>query len=283
MIRYLRCIEVEIHSYCNRKCQWCPNNQIDRTFYEALDETAYISLLKQLKEVDYSGVISYSRCNEPLADIPLLKKRLRQARKYVRNARLVTNTNGDYLESANLNDLHLDELTVMDYDCKGLEYCMRRLEDLGATVQMVDYPYIKATIGEMRILYYLDWTKNASIVDRGGALKESNMPVKWENSHKVRKRLCLEPLFFIGIDYNGNVTPCCEIRSDIESHRASILGNIKEKKLKNILESDTAKEFRYNASHQIFEGINLPCLQCQKDEGRYTRDVIGIDYGGDVS
>ena len=26
----VRLIEIELHSYCNRKCKWCPNNYIDR-------------------------------------------------------------------------------------------------------------------------------------------------------------------------------------------------------------------------------------------------------------
>ena len=36
-MKNLRLLEIELFSYCNRKCKWCPNKEIDRTFYKELD------------------------------------------------------------------------------------------------------------------------------------------------------------------------------------------------------------------------------------------------------
>ena len=64
----LKLIEIEIFSFCNRKCWFCPNSSVDRisetTF---MDEDVYLGLIKQLQEIDYSGELTYSRYNEPLA------------------------------------------------------------------------------------------------------------------------------------------------------------------------------------------------------------------------
>lgn len=42
-------------------------------------------------------------------------------------ATLVTNTNGDFLTKKNLHNLYIDELSIMDYDNKGIEYCKNKL------------------------------------------------------------------------------------------------------------------------------------------------------------
>ena len=64
----LKLIEIETFSYCNRKCWFCPNSTIDRhSGSTAMPEEMYLSIINQLSEIDYSGEITYSRYNEPLA------------------------------------------------------------------------------------------------------------------------------------------------------------------------------------------------------------------------
>ncbi len=55
-----------------------------------------------------------------------------------------------------------------------------------------------------------------------------------------RKYSCDEPKKFIAIDYNGNVMPCCHMRSDNPKHDPYILGNVKDRTLKSIVESKKA-------------------------------------------
>ena len=60
IINDLRLIEIEIHSYCNRKCGWCPNSIIDRqsTVKEMEEELKANnidpSLAKEVKDYYYS-------------------------------------------------------------------------------------------------------------------------------------------------------------------------------------------------------------------------------------
>ncbi len=285
MLRSIRCVEIEIHSYCNRKCQWCPNSKLRRDQIKIMPEDLYLKIMNELKEKGFNGVISYSRYNEPMADIKLLKKRVEQAKNILPGVKLVSNTNGDYLDCLSLDRLLLDDLTVMDYDCMGLEQCLEKLKRVGARVALVDYPFIYALYKNINILYYVDWPKNVEIVDRGGFLKK---PVKldgkkmnWLKNKERRSNPCFEPYNFIGIDYTGRVTPCCQIRSDFSKHNKYILGDLNHQSLSGIMLDKKAVNFRdlmssYNASR-----YPDPCKYCQKSAGRYTRENCGIEYNID--
>lgn len=279
MIEQVRCVEIEIHSYCNRKCSWCPNVYLDRSQYIEMDEKMYISVLNELEGAGYIGAISYSRYNEPMANIKLLKKRVKQARKMVPGARLVTNTNGDYLSKKNLKGLLIDELTVMDYDCKGEKACTDLLKEVGAKIVAIKYPFIHAMFGDMKIIYNIDWPMTAEIVDRGGLLNSNEQEdVQWLNNKLPRNRPCYEPMHFVGIDYTGDITPCCEIRGDEHTHKPYVLGNLKERSLQNILNGKVAMDFRRFTLGGEFDSYLNPCRNCQKDPGRYTRSNPGIGF-----
>ena len=95
--RSVSMVEIEVFYYCNRLCWFCPNVTIDRrTTNKYMPVSLYNSILNELAEIDYSGFISYSRYNEPLADKVILE-RLCQASATLPNATLHANTNGDYL------------------------------------------------------------------------------------------------------------------------------------------------------------------------------------------
>lgn len=274
MLNEVRCIEVELFSYCNRKCKWCPNKDIDRNKYIEMSKETYMKLIQDLRRVGYKGVITYSRYNEPMSNINLLKERVRQTKEIIPNVKLVTNTNGDYLSRDNLNGLLIDELTIMDYDNKGMNACREKLLRCGVNIIKEFYPFIYGEYENMKILYYVDWSKHALLEDRGGYLDE-NIRLRWKNGKKLRDRPCYEPIHFIAIDYNGNVMPCCHMRSDIKFHREYILGNINNESIIDIYNNNKAVNIRKNISSGV---LYKPCKYCQKDGGRYTRDNPSIFY-----
>ena len=166
-------IEIELFSYCNRRCSFCPNRELDRKGRNHLLEVSVLKgLLHELKTEGYQGVLSFSRYNEPMSRNSLFKKRLRQIKEILPDNKLVTNTNGDFLSKAALDGLLIDELTVMDYDCLGIERCLDRLKKVNAVIEEVAYPYIHATRSGMDILYFVDWPEWALVSDRGGSLNE---------------------------------------------------------------------------------------------------------------
>ena len=93
----VKLVEIEIFSYCNRRCWFCPNASIDRRSENIyMESELYESILRDLGQIDYSGTVSFGRYNEPLAD-QVVVERIRQARAALPNATLHVSTNGDYL------------------------------------------------------------------------------------------------------------------------------------------------------------------------------------------
>jgi len=233
----IRLVELELYSQCNRQCKFCPNIFIDRhsTNKEMTDEL-FAKVIDELVDAEYKGHISFSRYNEPFMHPEILRKRVDYIKNKLPNVKMVTNTNGDYDTSDFKDDI---EITEMDYDNNKTSYISE------------DKRYRVMTLKDIN--------------NRGGALDFRNKP---------RTIPCLEPTYFIGIDYEGSVVPCCNFRHDVEEHKKYILGNVSKNTLDEIINSKRAIEFREFTSRAIFPP---PCRFCTKTEGRYTRDCPGIE------
>lgn len=277
----VKLVEIEIHSFCNRRCPWCPNSLIDRSFYRTLPFDVYHRLIRDLKKSKYTGRFSFSRYNEPLSVPDLLSKYIQLIKDKGLEGEIVFNTNGDYLDFEVLSGIAVDDLTVMDYDCRGSEYYKDLLFQNDVDVEFEDEKYIYGKWMGKKILVCLNWPENVSIVDRGGILRSSSTFVK-QNKPERRSEPCFEPSHFIGIDYNGSVTPCCNIRSDYTGHQEYILGNIRDSSIRDIFHSERAETFRKllssAASKEYPKEYPKPCTYCSKEPGRYTRDIPGIFY-----
>jgi radical SAM protein with 4Fe4S-binding SPASM domain len=269
----LKLVEIEIFNYCNRTCEFCPNETIDRkSAVIELPERCFLNTLQELKDQNFKGYVTFSRYNEPLSQDELLKKRANQVREFLPDVTLIFNTNGDFLTKKRLDGLDIDEISVMDYDNKGIQKCKKRLERVGVDITEIDYPFIKGNRGKVKFLYYVDFVENHTLWnDRGGALEELSLKER-------RTEPCLEPDRFIGVDYNGNIMPCCVTRSDIDSHQDFILGNIKEQSVMDIFNSERAKTIREKAMKGDFDDDMKPCHYCPYELGRYRRDDVSLDY-----
>jgi len=244
MISQIRLLELELFSFCNRTCKFCPNHYIDRiSDNKVLDKEVFLKLIHELKEGNFNGVISFSRYCEPLAFRDILEDRIKTIRSILPNIKLVCNTNGDY----DWDGIDLDELTIMDYDNKLSK------EELGLYSRSTK-PFV---VRKMRL---------GKINNRAGAL---------DKVHKrfVRTSPCYEPHYFVGVDFNGQIAPCCNIRSDISTHTDYMLGDLHNSSLTDILLSQRATTFRTNVAKCNFDDI---CKGCSKEPGRYTSDKPDI-------
>ncbi|GAF85288.1 unnamed protein product, partial [marine sediment metagenome] len=111
-------VEVEVHSYCNRRCWMCPNHIIDRRFTPRfLPEAVYLRVMADLAEVGWRGQVSFGRYNEPFSN-GIFYPRLRQARAALPKAKLRTNSNGDFITPDRLEcarQCGLDEVHIQLY------------------------------------------------------------------------------------------------------------------------------------------------------------------------
>ena len=161
------------------------------------------------------------------------------------NAKLRTNTNGDYVTKEyieNLRDCGLNELFIQQYlandefyDHKKIKSKMlKKMEFLGldySVISDIDNHRIEYDIKISGIKVHLR-ARNFSIEGTARTKK-----VLISNSKYVRTQPCKQPFNNMYIDYNGSVVVCCNSRSDIPEHENSVMGNIKDKKLWDIYSS----------------------------------------------
>lgn len=243
MLSEVRLIELELFSYCNRTCNFCPNHYVDRLSHNTvLPEAIFEKIILELKSYNYSNYISLSRYCEPLAFREILDKRIEFIREHLPNVTIVANTNGDY----DYEGVDIDELTVMDYDFK------LNKEDLGP-VKRTSRPFL---VRNMRL---------GKINNRGGALTVKK--------NFKRDFPCYEPTYFIGIDYSGHVMPCCNLRSDVTHHKQHILGDVAFNTLAEIYQSQKSLTFRNRVKNLDFYSV---CKSCSKKAGRYTAENPNI-------
>lgn len=218
-------IEIEVFSHCNRRCWFCPNSKIDRMSGNTrMQESLYSSIIDQLAEIDFAGMVTYSRYNEPLSDRIILD-RLREARGKLPGATLHANTNGDYLNPDYLAELYeagMRSLNIQFYLQNEERYDHDRIHQradqtlgrlgLPATLTVDDpgsWLEYRLTYRDMQLRAY---GRNFEL---NGTNRGNQIDIRTDY---VRTLPCLMPFWSVYIDFNGMMMLCCNVRSDIPEH-----------------------------------------------------------------
>ena len=308
-LKHIRRVDIEFQSYCNRKCDWCPNKEFDRDFKEYLKESSYIRLLLNLKSEGFGSILNFQSENkkrmsyvkrftpnqpklsflgyqEAFGSIDIFKDRVNSAYSILPpNVELLTNSNGDFISKDSLLDLPLTTLSIMDYDSKGRDYWREKLKELDVLIiedveNRNELIGIHENIGNVRVS--LNWVENWLIEDRGGSLKKEDLPdLNWKNNCSERIVPCPEPTYYINISYDGSVMPCCHLRPDNPKHKEFILGNINDDNIKDIYYSEKAIKFRKQLQNENGD-YPEPCKHCQKVRATTCiGDPEGFEYYGE--
>ncbi len=236
--RSVRRIEIEIGSYCNRVCSYCPNSFVDRRgTAKYMDDALFDSIINQLAEINYNGKLNFHRYNEPLSDRAYAIARISQARATLPRAVLTIFTNGDYLTRDYLHELYVSGCRHIcatlhtepeEYaDASAAEMLEKRLAKLGYPYDMKTVPTgIQADVhvaGDLCFTYQVhDFGRvvNGDPVakDRGQALAPSVAA--------RRTAACIIPFTEMQIEMDGTLVPCCHIRTDVPAHAGYALGKL---------------------------------------------------------
>jgi radical SAM family protein/iron-sulfur cluster protein len=228
-------VEVEVFSYCNRRCWFCPNSVVDRqSATEYMTEALYLRILEQLGEAGYRQMVSYSRYNEPLADRVILR-RIRQAKAMLPQAILHTNTNGDYLTPRYLDELAdagLRSLNIQVYLGNDDRYDHARMRakllrtidhlELNAPIVRDDPDVWLEAIAEHSGLRIRIYARNFEL---NGCSRGDSVPIQLTYR---RMSPCLSPFHHVYVDFNGKVMPCCNLRSDMPGHASAVVADLNE-------------------------------------------------------
>lgn len=228
----IRLFEIEPHSFCNRKCWFCPNSIIDRTGpVKFLDSKIYSQALRDLASIDYSGVLSFVGWCEPFSQ-PQFFDYLKEAKEYLPYALIFSNTNTDYLTSSVIRDaadIGLNVLRAQLYFAKDEECTAKSIRTKMAK--------LKAKLPGIEFKEQLE-NKWFSLIGDNMVIEVQSKDFRKTGQNRCdipirpvaqRYHICSEPIKFFGINYNGMAVPCCNIRSDYPPHKNMLLGKMDDK------------------------------------------------------
>lgn len=199
-------VAIEISTYCNRKCDYCANKNYESK-KEFMSQEVFYEIIKQLKGIKFSGIISYAFFNEPLFD-ERLAKFTKHVKQELPKSIIALTTNGDLLtveKAIELEKAGIDKFIVTIHDKKPERAYNRLLE----VKKVLKYKM------RLQTVYDLDLHNMAGEVE-----------IKQYKNYKKRRR-CLHALKCL-ITYSGDVLLCC-----VDFHRKHVFGNVMSN---NILE-----------------------------------------------
>lgn len=235
----IRYIEIETHSACTRKCNWClfgahPNFRPEKQ--QLLDDEYILNILYDLRENDFCGAIGFFSINEPLLDQRIVNGSLfRKSKQILGNNVLISIiTNGDLLNEELLDSLFTSGLDFIKISC----YESERYEELNSLYK---------DNAQIIVLDQTRYNRGEYESNRGGSLGVTHLNTSYTS--------CFFPQYRIAIGWDGEVRICYH---DV-LQRVKI-GNIKRSRLSSILNSEQYAQLIYDIqySRQSF----FPCYLC---------------------
>jgi MoaA/NifB/PqqE/SkfB family radical SAM enzyme len=189
-----RKIEIETINRCNGKCGFCPvNRKSDTRPYAKMTDELFYSIIKQLKELSYTGHIQIFSNNEPLLDDRIFQFTSDVHRELPR-AYFTMLTNGLLLSLEKFQELinNLDFMIISNYRT---DY-----EFLPGTKQVYEYCLENPDIAQkVRICKRLE---NEVLTSRGGIAPNAS-------AVEVFGSVCPHPFSQMVIRPDGKCSLCC--------------------------------------------------------------------------
>lgn len=264
-------IEVEIGTFCNRQCAWCPNGWHDRGLEArstAMADATWAALLDDLSRAEFAGWFAFHNYNEPMAD-PRLLERLRDARRAMPKAKLEVHTNGDFLTATSALALEaagcsLTRVTLYPSNERAMEppdegrlhrffhRLGRRSEARALKPSKLEH---RSWVGEMELVVRLPRIDHYT--DRAGNVRFEPL-----RTREARSAPCWLPFHSAAIDVHGALKLCCHIYDSTQAdQRAYVIGNVGEQPFTRLWRSRRMEALRKKLAQARFETLPA-CRGC---------------------
>ncbi len=264
-------LEVEVGSYCNRRCAWCPNGWHDRgQTQRSMAPATWRALLDDLGAARFRGWFAFHNYNEPLAD-PALFDRLADARAALPDAKLELHTNGDFLDAAMLARLRkatVDLVRVTLYPTDARAFAPPDARRIGRFLARAGLRPSRAKPVEKRSkleqsmrVGALDLVvrvpKIAHYTARAGSVGLAEL-----QPTGPRTRPCLLPFHSAAIDFHGALKLCCHIYDSTTRESAPyVLGNVGQTPFRALWSGERMQQLRAQLARGDFTGLP-ECGRC---------------------
>ncbi|MEO5347434.1 MAG: SPASM domain-containing protein [Magnetococcus sp. YQC-9] len=232
--RSVKRIYLEISSYCNRRCTYCPNALIDRISEKKfLPETILRSIFDNLGSIQYNGALFFHCYNEPLAD-PDLCEKIALSKQYCPNVQAMLYSNGDYINRDYLEKLHavgLSHLTISLHSNNGLWSESEVQDRLDAISRRLGLAlHVEYSLPGQQMIASLSYKFPIRVMIGNYLVNGSNrgnlMPQIVTYTNDNLNRPCQMPFEDMYIAWDGSILPCCHLHADAPEHQAFKIGNI---------------------------------------------------------
>lgn len=290
---------VEISSYCNRQCAYCPVSNVDRvTERQVVPEAMWAKILDDLAGVSYAESLCLNLYNEPMADRPLLLARIREARERLPGCRIYFSTNGDYLSRDYVKamvEAGLSELYVTIHMPKGRPYddayAISRFTELSkrlAKATKIERVVAGSTVQGTITLFGLPinvFSMNYDVygTDRAGSVQSLT------NAKFHRRSPCARPFHDFTVSYEGTIFPCCQMFVDDEQHRelyaigkVTDFPDIFQAWASQAMAGWRAELLRFSAKKSPCDSCNLDCREPVPGEAQQL-DALYREYVGPIT
>jgi radical SAM protein with 4Fe4S-binding SPASM domain len=234
-------VEIEINSHCNKACSYCPNSAFERVEKGFISDELFLTILTQLRELDFKGKISFSFYNEPLLN-KHLDSYVKLTKKYLPFSFIEIYTNGSLLTKQKIEDLLLSGVDL---------FTITRHEDvIGTKLEEILESLSKMEAEKIKYRKY----NEINLTNRGGILNHL------VNDKKTTFLPCKIPEKVVSITLLGNVLPCFE-----DFFQKNIMGNVQDQHIKEIWNSKKYLEFRNNLKYGLRHKYET-CANCSRLE-----------------
>jgi len=231
----IRSVQIQTIDYCNRKCPWCPNKDLEKTPNRLMTKKIFSKILADLKKLKYRGTFHPYLMGEPLCD-----KRFKDLlkiiqRQFPKNGILI-NTNGDFLKNRNdileLFKIGLHKIVINLYDERNVQ--LR-----------------KNAYGMKKVIFRtITFLKKREFWNRGGLVDFSYSIPQKTSCNFIFQKMC--------INYLGDVILCCS-----DYHYEVVYGNVMKTRLIDIWNSPKYQYVRQ--MHVSGNAKKLPiCKKCNR-------------------
>ena len=246
--KYVTIVHLEISSFCNRSCLYCPNGQLPgkRKQKNQLPEELFEKCLKELASIQYDQYIEFNGFNEPLHDRELFLRRVAAVRRFLPDCHLVINTNADYLTEEYLNKIAAAGVHTLFMTLHLLpeEFHLTQAQRLDKIQKFLNrFPALQFDQKEEEGFLLCG---NTNIYFRLSNINEYGH--NWAGTVKYaglrRAMPCFVPAKQIYVDYSGRVNLCCSVNMDYPGMEDFSVGNVKESSLFDLFTCAKAAKIR---------------------------------------
>lgn len=254
----IKYIDIQPFNYCNLSCWFCPPHNLykEHNYKELNDITLknFINLINYLKNnnlIEENVKICCNRYCEPFYNIEKIIKIYEEIKKTLPNCYFEITTNSllinkkkiDLIKKYNIN------IIINFYDKKNLKEILFFLkENFDKVNNFKKFTYFNLKISiindKKKILIEQNLLK-----DRGGILKLNN---------NIRNTNCNIKNNILAIDYDGYISPCCDLYKKNKEHKSEYYLNLNNLKIENFLEDfyEQNKKINFNFCKNCIADLN---------------------------